>query len=39
MNGNLLRKGLVIGIIILFIGTSIPIVNAHIEKITFNIGV
>lgn len=36
MRECVLKKGLVIGIIILFIGTSIPIVNAHIEKNTLD---
>jgi len=36
MRECVLKKGLVLGIIILFIGTSIPIVNAHIEKNTLD---
>lgn len=36
MRNNVLKKGLVVGMILLFIGTSIPIVNAHIEKTTLD---
>jgi len=32
MSENLLRKGLVLGIILLFIGTSIPVSNAILKE-------
>ena len=37
MKERLVRKGLVFGIIILFVGASIPVVNAHTEKTSKNV--